>query len=275
MIFKPSIFTKIYLSSLTIILCTALFIGLRSDRILQDNFVSQMKSSLEEKLDRAEVKLRPGLLRESILEIRDATSEFAQSENVGVTVFDWKGSILADSRDDINNYDNQPIRKEVHQVLKEDYSFHIRFSPPMDSRAMFIARKQEEVHETIGSIRLSSSLAPLAKKSMSLLMEIAAITLVIGLFAIVPSAFVSWFLTKPINFLRRRAEGFNLKRIRKDNSIHRRDEIGELARAQDEMAEKFQNALNETSHEKELSSSILSAMLEGVIALDTRNVSPT
>ena len=253
-----------------VIIGTALFIWLRADYFLNKRSLDDLRNQLEAKLVRAEEVLRPGLLRESILEIRAATEAFADREHVGITVFDWKGTVLADPRSEIGTYDNQPIRKEVNQVLKEGKSFIIRFSPAMDSKAMFIARKQIEVHETIGSIRVSATLAPLARARNAMMMEIAAITLIICLFAFVPSAMVAWFLAKPINILRKRAERFNLQKLRRNSSVHRQDEIGKLARAQEEMAEKFKHALEETSHESRLSSSILSAMLEGVIALDTQ-----
>lgn len=270
MILKPSIFSKIYLFSLIIILSIAVFIAFRADNFLNDHSLAEIKTQLDAKLLRVEKALRPGLLRENIIEIREATETIAKIENIGVTVFDWKGSVLADSRDDIDNFDNQPVRTEVHQVLKEGYAFLTRFSPPMASKAVFLARKQEELHETIGSIRISQTLAPLARKRSALMMEIAAITMIFAILAAFPSGVMAWFLAKPINTLRRRAERFDTQQLERNSSVHRQDEIGRLARAQEEMEEKFKSVIKTTSSEKQLSSSILSAMLDGIIALDTQ-----
>lgn len=168
----------------------------------------------------------------------------------------------------LQGVENHAARPEVQAALRGRTGEDVRLSATVGQRMLYLAEPVKLRGEGVGVARLALSLSRV-DQVVSNLQRLAgiAVLLAIGL-AIVLSTVAAQLVWRDAHALtqaaRRMAAGDLATRTRRTEQ----DEIGELGRALDQLAQGLSSTLSELRAERDRVSGILSGMHEGVLLLD-------
>lgn len=188
-----------------------------------------------------------------------------QSNYLRVTFIDKSGKVLGESQKDYQTMDNHINRKEVQQALNGEIGKDTRFSRELKLNLLYIA-----VPSTPEGVITRVSVPLIQLRNIE---EIIFIYTGIGVFAsIILTAIIAfWFsnrITKPVNELIKVTKDISDGNFSRRSDINLDDEIGELSRTFNIMAEKLEYTLAEMTDKNIKVESIINSMYSGVIAVD-------
>jgi two-component system phosphate regulon sensor histidine kinase PhoR len=199
----------------------------------------------------------------------------AASRDVGarVTVIATDGRVVADSAvsgTELAALENHAGRPEVREALAGRTGQAQRHSATLGADLLYAAVPVHHGGKVVGVARLSRSLESIAEQgrdlwrsaALALLLALAAT----GLVSLFLSASLARSLEEMMETARQYASGNLAARIR----VHREDELGELARIIDFSADQLQARMAEIARDRGRTEAILSAMDDGVLAVDHR-----
>jgi two-component system, OmpR family, phosphate regulon sensor histidine kinase PhoR len=181
-----------------------------------------------------------------------------------VTYIDTEGNVLLDSMADSETMDNHLNRPEIQEARQNGRGYSIRYSSSVGKNLLYVATSFNN-----GYIIRSSMPMEFINSFENRYIKYYMITVIgVILAAAVFSARLSQVLLKPIESLRdvtsRVANGDLYRRAK----LISQDEIGDLGKAFNNMADKLQNSLREVTERQTRLEAILKSMDSGVIAID-------
>jgi two-component system, OmpR family, phosphate regulon sensor histidine kinase PhoR len=184
------------------------------------------------------------------------------------TVIAADGHVLADSKHDPSNMDNHRGRPEVMAAAKDGFGVASRFSRTLGVSLMYVAIPVIKEGREAGFVRTAVPLNQIAtrraatRRSVVLGMLIPVVaSLLLGF--VVARSFTHPLLTMT-DAARAIATGDYDHRLR----IGRRDEIGALAEAMNQMTVQLKTQIDTITGDRNKTFAILAGMVEGVIAVD-------
>ena len=192
-----------------------------------------------------------------------------------VTVISADGRVLGDSEvavDDLPRVENHAARAEVRAALADRVGRDLRTSATIGHSLLYVALPIVDGGRVIGVIRVALPLAAVtasyaAIHRVMLAGGIVALGVAFGI-----GLFVARRVTKPVlqmqAIARRMSEGDFTVRA----PIRSPDEIGALGRALNGLAARLREKVHDLGHEQAKATAILDGMIEGVIAVDGRDV---
>ena len=204
----------------------------------------------------------------------DATVDAAAREvDARVTVIAPDGRVLADSAvsgAELSRVENHGGRPEVVGALAGQVARAERMSATVGQELLYAAVPIHVEDRVAGVARLSRGIDRIEAQSREL-WRTAALALLLalaatGLVSFVFSASLGRSLAEIMETARQYASGNLSARIR----VRREDELGELARIINHSADQLQLRLGELARERGRTDAILSAMDDGVLAVDHR-----
>lgn len=191
--------------------------------------------------------------------------ELAALTDSRVTFISKDGSVIGDSESDPLHMDNHSNREEVVNALKKGYGHAIRYSATLKEDMLYVAAPVVSEGNYDGFIRLSLSLKSVnegVQKGWTLMAGGLAILFVV---AAIVSYRVAAGLTSPIEKITKVAG--RISRLDYDARVdmQRKDEIGELAKAINGMADSLQNQLKTIRDNEDLLQSVLDNMTSGIL----------
>ena len=201
--------------------------------------------------------------------------EAAREVEARITIVGLDGRVLADSSlsgPELLAVENHGSRPEVQQALATGVGSAVRHSATIGSDLLYAAVAIRAGGKAVGVARVALPLAGVEAGSADLIQAAtAALALAFALTAFLSAAFarpLAGPLAKIMAGARELARG-NLKaRI----PVGRADELGELARILNQSADQLEQRLLEGAEDRARTEAILSAMEEGVLAVDARGV---
>jgi two-component system, OmpR family, phosphate regulon sensor histidine kinase PhoR len=197
------------------------------------------------------------------------------SRDVGarVTVIARDGRVVADSAvsgQELASLENHAGRPEVKEALAGTTGESQRHSKTVGADLLYVAVPVRHGGQMVGVARLSRPVGSVAEQAREL-WRAAALAL---LLALVATGLVSLLLSAPLarsleemmEAARQYAAGNFAARIR----VRRADELGELARIINVSADQLQGRMAELARDRARTEAILSAMDDGVLAVDHR-----
>lgn len=252
---KRLIFYILSVLILSVIVLTIFFIRINNYEF-NDNLRKQLENNnnfIISILDTDNIKNKEKFLKDNLryLETR-------------VTYLDKSGNVLFDSITDKETMENHNNRPEIKEARQKGIGYSIRYSLTANKNMIYVASAFND-----GYVVRSSMPAALINSFQSKYIKDYIITLICVLFiATVISIRLSQIIVNPIKNLQyvasRIANGELYKRVRTTSS----DEIGELGRAFNNMADKLQVSLKEVTDKQNRLEAILKSMDSGVIAID-------
>lgn len=181
-----------------------------------------------------------------------------------VTYIDKDGKVLLDSVADNETMDNHNNRIEVKEAREKGSSYSIRYSNSVKKNMLYVATLFND-----GYIIRSSMPVDFINSFENKYIKYYTIALIcVILAAAIISARLSQVILKPIKDLRyitwRVANGELYRRVK----LISEDEIGDLGKAFNNMADKLQRSIKEVTERQNRLEAILKSMDSGVIAID-------
>lgn len=186
-----------------------------------------------------------------------------------VTIIGVDGVVLGDSDEDPAVMENHGNRPEVIQALAEGVGTSIRHSATLGIDMMYVAVRMDGDGESLGISRVALPLTSIHDSMGHVNMTIAWVGLVAASLAVLVAFQLSKITTDPIRKLiqmsKRMAEG-DLDQEIQLTSV---DEVGQLARSLNLMAEKLRHSLSLLADERDRMALTLSRMADGILVVDS------
>jgi len=203
--------------------------------------------------------------------LQTLTESVGDTTDTRFTVIDRSGQVLADSEADPDVLENHADRPEVRQALAGNESRARRYSTTLGQDLVYVA-----VPLASSDAAWSEGVVRLAQPASRIDATLAAswrIPLIVWAVLLAPTVIAAYLLSRSISRPVQRlvdmtthvAEGDLAAR----NAVHRRDELGQLAEALNDMAAQLERRASELDRELERSRGVLRAMSEAVVLVDS------
>ena len=202
--------------------------------------------------------------------LQSLTEEVGEAGEVRFTLIDSAGEVLADSEVDPTTLDNHADRPEVRQALAGNEGRERRESATLGQEEVYVAAPLPAGDAEWSEGVLRAALP--AGRIDSMLAASWRIPLIVWAALLIPMLGVAYLLTRsltrPLEKLR-----FMTSRVASGDfsfrtSVHRSDELGELADSLNSMAGQLEARAQELTEETQRTSGVLTAMTEGVLLVD-------
>jgi len=199
----------------------------------------------------------------------------ARPTGARISVIAADGRVLGDSEvavEDLPRVENHAARPEVRTALAGRVGRHRRTSATIGVSLLYVAVPIVDGGRAVGVMRVALPLTAVTSSYA----EIHRVMLAGGFVALVVACgiglFVARRVTKPVvqmqSIARRMSEGDFTVRA----PIRSPDEIGALGRALNGLAARLRENIHDLGHEQAKATAILDGMIEGVIAVDGRDI---
>ncbi len=239
----------------------------------RDFYFNQLKISLENYAHLILEEKGEMLLDTPSKELEEMVLKWGRHTGARITIINKAGQVLADSRYDISKMDNHKNRPEISAVfLGEESAESIRKSDTLEEEMLYLSLPITNSGKMVGVLRLARSLSFIR----GVLIEDIKSYLIFFFILAILTVFLTWRLTSTVIYPLEKmtetaaniAEGDFSQRIptRRYSS-----EIEKLAGMFNFMADKLEHKIDEISSEKNKMETILSSMVDGVIATDRKH----
>lgn len=202
----------------------------------------------------------------------DLADRIGQNLGVRATIINTEGVVIGDSdvnRAELSGLENHLTRAEVQDAIKNGFGRSKRFSTSIKKDMLYMAAPLGK-DRLIGILRLAIPLSDIQTVESKMFNTISITVILSFLATLAASFFVSIMISKPLyemSGIAKRLENgdFSRKAIVRSN-----DEIGDLAKALNHMADEINTKVNKISSEKAKLETILSSMFEGIILTDEK-----
>ncbi|MGD9047849.1 MAG: HAMP domain-containing protein, partial [Anaerolineae bacterium] len=185
-----------------------------------------------------------------------------------VTIIGADGVVLGESHEDRQQMDNHLSRPEVQLALRSGQGSSMRYSATMGYEMMYAAVPIPTGDGELGVMRVALPLGEIQANVGRLRQEIVAAGLVTALVAALLAVFIAGRVTRPVRQLtevaERMAEGDLDARLFSTS----RDEVGQLTRAFNHMAEQIRAQVSSLAEERGRLAAVLDHMADGVLITD-------
>lgn len=186
-----------------------------------------------------------------------------------VTVIAADGTVLGDSQGNPVSMENHGNRPEVLQAYRSGVGLITRYSVSLGSGLRYCAVPvTTSAGDVIGYVRVAASLAQVEQSSAAVrgfMLNAVGIAAIAGVaLSLVLSKGISDPLKNMATAARAIARGDFSRKVRARSN----DELGQLAEAFNHMARELEQSVGEISRQKNQMETILSAMADGVVAVD-------
>ncbi len=194
---------------------------------------------------------------------------------VRVTIIDREGVVWGDSDLDnsqLKQVENHLYRPEVQDAISDGFGESRRFSTTIQEDMLYMAYPFSVDDQAGGIVRLSIPLIEIHMLSNSL-KRLLAVSFVwtFALFILV-SFFASLFISKPINSISRIAMNIAHGDFSQKALVNSKDEIGDLAKAVNEMSEQIRLRIEEITASRTRLEAVFLSMFEGVMIVDAKGL---
>lgn len=255
---KKLILTILLILTSSFIVVTALF-----TLIINHQYSENAKKSLKQNND-VVISL---LTTENVKDKEILFKKNFNSEDIRVTLIDRSGNVINDTIADKETMDNHNNRKEVIDAREDGSGFSERYSYSVNKKMLYYATAFGD-----GNIMRSSMPMAIITNFEGTYLKYYIITVILVLImALAVSLKFSQVILEPIRNLQfittQVAHGELDRRVKTIND----DEIGQLAKTFNNMADKLQETLIDVTDKQNRLSAILQSMDSGVIAIDKNN----
>jgi two-component system, OmpR family, phosphate regulon sensor histidine kinase PhoR len=191
-------------------------------------------------------------------------------EQIGarITIINKDGVVLGDSEEDPATMDNHANRPEVIEALSKGTGSSIRYSATLGYNMMYVAVPITSNGGVVGVARVALPLTQIDKSLQHLNNVIISGAVIAAVIAILLAFQILRITTEPIKkltFLSRKvAEG----ELGQEIQITSRDEVGELARAFNQMAARLKEMVALITNERDRMATILSNIDDAILMVD-------
>ena len=269
---RNRIAVKLTLTSLFFVAAIMVVMGVYVVKTLETRSMEELKAGLLAQARLIQDPIIPYLVGGAPEErIQELAEKFGRRMEVRVTIIGQDGIVLGDSEralEEVRRMENHGDRPEVKAALEGGIGSAIRRIATLKMDMLYVAIPLLRGEEVIGVLRMALPLTEVAKAKASIRRTVTLGALLALGVALALSLFIARQVTWPVvemkGIAHRMAEGDFTQKA----PVESRDEIGELGRALNVMAERLREKIEDLEQERAKVAAVLDGMVEGVIAVD-------
>lgn len=208
----------------------------------------------------------------NLTKIDSLTDELSKGIQGRITIIDKRGKVLGDSYESgeqLLRMENHRNRPEVASALQDKPGKSIRYSYTVKEEMLYIASPVKCGGEIVGVARLALPLTTL-RHQQNRILNIVLLGLVAAfIFSLVLSFGFANRVSRPLRQMMQIGKSMSKGDFTQRIKIKTKDEIGELSEILNQMSDELSHKIAQISEEKSQLDSILSSMVEGVLAVDS------
>jgi two-component system, OmpR family, phosphate regulon sensor histidine kinase PhoR len=202
--------------------------------------------------------------------LNDLCRDLGESIQTRVTVVALSGEVIADSVARTATMENHKNRPEIQTALTGEKGVSVRYSQTLDQNMMYIALPVEGNTGVVAVIRTAIPLTAIEKNIRSTRNKVFGFLIL----TVIAAAGVSWYVTRkiiqPLEEIKKGALAFARGDLTNRLAVPDTEELSELARSMNQMAENLTNRIQEALNRQRELEAVHASMQEGVIAIDNR-----
>ncbi len=265
---RSRILWKIYAAFVVIILLAAIIVSSVVSRLIEKRTLSEVRETLEVRTLLLSSLSQPYLKGKAGPILQSKIKRLGRETGTRFTLIGVDGLVLADSNKDPMTLDNHGRRPEILDSLHYGFGIATRFSNSLQTNMMYLARPIRDQRKLLGYARASLSLTLIQQRISDsrkmIILGISIITLIALFFGFI----LARHFIRPLLEMTRMAEAMAGGDFSRRLKIRRKDEIGRLAQAFNQMAEKSLDRIETINTDRGKLNAILTGMVEGVVAVD-------
>lgn len=265
---RMGIMWKQFLRYFFIIVITASLIVFLASREIKKHYLTTLESNLEHQAELVKRMVTDLMTSEDVKEIDALVKVIGKKINTRITIIKKDGMVIGDSEKDPYKMENHSTRPEIIQALQDTVGSKIRYSSTIKENMLYVAIPIKENDKMLGVVRTSSFIPEIKKSLGTINQKIIYTTIVLAIFALLFSILSSRTFTKPIKEIANAAEKIKNGNFATRTFTKRKDELGELSNALNEMARELQRLFTNLNLEREELQAILSSMVEGLVVIN-------
>ncbi len=258
---------KLNLLLIALVFVGVLTVGLFSNDLLKKNYLAGINERLISSASLISIYLEE---HEDEEEIENYINRVSDEINLRVTIIERDGRVSHDSdfEDDTSKLENHGTREEVLIAYSGEIGQSKRYSSTINKEFYYVAMPYFNGDQVERVIRLSVPLETINSYNLNLIKQ-SLLSIMAGLVVaqLLGSRFIST-IVKPIIELNKATKKIALGNLKEKVNINSDDELGELAQNFNLMSSQLEKKIHELNNNAQEMDSILSSMLNGVIALD-------
>ncbi|MEA3416446.1 MAG: ATP-binding protein [Thermodesulfobacteriota bacterium] len=265
---KKRLISRLYPSYLLIILISLTAVSWYASDAMRSFFFARTAAVLETRANLLESRIIKHLspLNEKSIDL--ACKEISGISETRITVVLPSGKVIGDSEEDPRSMDNHSDRKEVKAAISGNIGNSTRFSRTLQQKMMYVAVPLIKYNKILGILRASIPVTSVDNALKSIQRKIALGGLLIALFAAIISLFVARRISRPLEEMKKSADRFAEGDLAHRLPAPDTKEMKALGEAMNQMAAQLDSRIKTAIRQKNELETVLSSMLEGVIAVD-------
>jgi len=178
------------------------------------------------------------------------------------------GKVVGDSIETPEQMDNHANRPEIIQAYGRKIGRSIRYSNTLLQEMMYVAAPILHNERTLAVVRASLPVTFIDRELKSIQVKIIIGGLIIAILAAGISLIISRRISRPIEKMKEGADQFASGNLSHRLTVPESAEIASLAEAMNQMAAQLESRIKTVINQRNQLETVLSSMLEGVIAVD-------
>jgi two-component system phosphate regulon sensor histidine kinase PhoR len=184
------------------------------------------------------------------------------------TIIAADGTVLGDSIEDPNTMENHAARPEVMDALAQGIGESTRYSTTLQKQMMYVAVPVFNQDTLLGIARVALPLTAVEDSVNQVTRVIILATVIVAVLAVLAAWLISRVTTRSLKELTTAYRNIAAGQLEQRIPVSRKDEVGQLARAFNEMAANLKTTIDDISAEKTKLANILANMADGLIMTD-------
>jgi two-component system phosphate regulon sensor histidine kinase PhoR len=265
---KQRLIWQLYSSYLLIILFSLVVVIWYASNSFEHFFINQSIASLKTQSQLLEKQISRYISSGNMGSVDQICKEIGKNAPTRITVILPNGKIIGDSEENPENMDNHGDRPELIQAANSGTGTAIRYSKTLHQRMMYFAMPLKINNRLQGILRTSIALSAIDTMLKSIRTQIGFGGFFIALFASGIFFYVSRFISRPIEEMKKGADLFAKGELGHRLAAPNTREMAGLAEAMNQMAAHLKERMETVVNQRNEYKAVLSSMKEGIIAVD-------
>lgn len=260
---------RLFPSYLLITIISLLAVSWYASEAMRQFFLEQTATDLKSRAALLEKQISGLLTPLDAAAIDSICKESGRLSATRITIILPDGTVIGDSRETPHLMDNHANRPEIVTALAGRKGKSLRYSNTLMQRMLYVAVPIKMGQRVVAVLRTSLPATAVEAEIRSIQLKIAIGGCIIALLAAGISWVVSRRISQPIERMKKSAEHFAAGDLSHRLTPPETEEMGGLADAMNQMAAQLNDRIETIIRQRNQLETVLTSMLEGVIAVDT------
>ncbi|MFQ6677987.1 MAG: ATP-binding protein [Fidelibacterota bacterium] len=262
------LFSQLFIPSLTIIIVVILTFVWFIIRSVEDFYYNEKTNELKARAILVSRNISNEFVYNSSY-LTKVCQDVAAATSTRITIIAASGDVMGDSHEDQQKMDNHNDRPEIIIAREKGIGKVIRYSHTLEQEMMYLAIPVNIAGQSL-IIRTSLPITSLQDNIAGIRRTVLIIGIIISLLAGGVSFILSKRIAKPLEVMKQSAERFAEGDFSPKLPVSNTSELNSLANSLNQMTEQLNDRIQTILQERNEREAVLSSMVEGVLAVDTR-----